>query len=418
MYPQSTRVISGLWRRRGRVIAQIVLVLVSIGTGAGAGYRLLEKGGAQTLFGEHIQATPAAGPVGMTPFFELRGFQRGRKVTVFMCSDSSGPIEYCVELASGNAPGPLRSKPIPEAFPDAEDIVPAPYVLRAGPTPEGEYPVRGNFEIERFKVGTKQRPRSFAGVVPQALSIGRPEQIARGAACRAPLFLPDGRLAVGNTVVDPLTGVTIHLDVQGLELAWSPLGDKLAILTLDRKEIRLAAPDGEDAVTAVREARGLLSSLSWSPQGDRLAFIAQNDPNTRGGPGLPTVRILNSVNGQVTSAGPGIGVAWSSRPDLLAVERADGALEASTTSGQRRRLQHGHEASWSADGSLIAFVSSVQGESGEEGWIARADGSQASPVVGEGVCALSFAPSGRSLAVVTGHDTETSLSIRSIDIQR
>jgi hypothetical protein len=419
MYPQSTRVISGLWRRRGRVIAQVVLVIISVGAAGGAALRLVERGGAQSLFGEHVQVNPASGPVGMAPFIELKGFERGRRVTVYLCSDPTGSVEDCVELVRGEAPGPLRSAAIPEAFPNAEEIVPAQYVLRAGPDGAGEYPVRGNFEVSLFEIGSKPRPRSFAGVVPQAIRVGEPKEIARSAACRPPLFLPDGRLAVGATVVDPTTGVTIQFDVPAAELAWSPVGDKLAILTPDRKEIRLAGPDGQEAVTAVREARGLLESLSWSPQGDHLAFIARSDPSTRGGPGPPAVKILNSVNAQITDAGPGTAVAWSSKPDLLAVERADGSIEASTpTGGRRRLLSIGHGASWSPDGSLIAFVAPVQGESSDDGWIARVDGSDASPVVGSNVCALSFSPSGESLAVVVDDDGKTSLVLRPIENQR
>jgi hypothetical protein len=147
-----------------------------------------------------------------------------------------------------------------------------------------------------------------------------------------------------------------------------------------------------------------------------LAFIAQNDPNTRGGPGPPTVRILNAVNGTADAAGPGIGVSWSSRPDLLAVERADGVIEASTASGGRRRLVAGHDAAWSPDGSLLAFVSKVEGI--DDGWIARADGSDASPEVGSNVCAVSFSPSGDSLAVVQESGDETSLVLRPIQVQR
>jgi hypothetical protein len=417
MYPQPSRLLGGIWRRRGRLIAQLVLVLISVLATVGAAYRFLERGGTSSLFGENIQAIPASGPVGISPFLELRGFDPGKRVTVFLCPDASGPINDCVKLGEGEAPKRIRSQPIPQAFPNADDIVPATYVLRAGPDENGDYLVRGNYQITLFKVGPKPRPRSFAGVVPQAIGVGQPKEIARGAECRPPLFLPDGRLAVGTTVVDPSNGVTIRFNLEASELAWSPVGDKLAILTTDRKEIRLAGPDGQDAVTAVREARGLLSSLSWAPQGDRLAFISQNDPNTRGGPGPPTVRILNAVNGSVTSAGPGIGVTWSSRPDLLAVERADGAIEASTASGGRRRLVSGHDASWSPDGSLIAFVAKVEGI--DDGWIARADGSEASPEVGSNVCAVSFSPSGEFLAVVQEKGGgETSLVLRPIEVQR
>ncbi len=416
MYPQPSRVLGGMWRRRGRLIAQIILVTISVLAAAGAGLRFLERGGTQGLFGENIQATPASGPVGISPFLDLRGFDRGKRVTVFLCSDATGAINDCVELGRGVAPGRIRSKPIPEAFPNADEIVPATYVLRAGPDEAGDFLVRGNFEITLFKIGPRPRPRSFAGVVPQAISVGQPKEIARGAECRPPLFLPDGRLAVGTTVVDPTNGVTIQFDISASELAWSPVGDKLAILTTDRKEIRLAGPDGRDAVTAVREARGILSSLSWAPQGDRLAFISQNDPNTRGGPGPPTVRILNAVNGTVAAAGPGIGVSWSSRPDLLAVERADGVIEASTAAGGRRRLVSGHDAAWSPDGSLLAFVAKVEGV--DDGWIARADGSDASPEVGSNVCAVSFSPSGESLAVVQGSDDDTTLALRPIQVQR
>ncbi len=413
MYPYSSRVISGKFRRYARPILQISLVVISIGASLGAAYRFFERGA--SFFGEQIEAMPATGPVGMSPFLELHGYKGGQKVTVFLCRSETGDIESCVELGEGEAPGPIRARAIPEAFPDADEIVPANYYLRAGPDETGQYPARGTFEIELFKIGPKLKSRSFAGVVPQSLKVGDQEQIARGAPCRAPLFLPDGRLTVGSTIVDPATGVTVQFDVQASELAWSPVGDKLAILTPDRKEIRLAGPDGKDAVTSVREARGLLSSLSWAPDGDRLAFISQNDPNARGGPGPPTVRILNAVNGSVSSAGPGVDVAWSPKPDLLAVERADGTIEASTVAGGRRRLENGHDPAWSGDGSLLAFV---QREGGSDvGWIARADGRDASPQVGENVCALSFSPSGEHLAVVVGREGNTKLFLRSIDVQ-
>jgi len=416
MYPQSSRVLAGLWRKRGRLIAQIVLVTISVLAAGGATLRFLEHGGTRSFFGPQVHAVPASGPVGMSPFFELAGFGAGKEVTVYLCANAGDAIEDCVDLAKGKAPGPIRSRAIPEAFPNADEIVPATYVLRAGPDDDGRFPTRGSFEVVLFKVGPRVQARSFAGVIPQSIRIGDAKEIARGAECRPPLFLPDGRLAVGPTVVDPTTGVTIQFDLQASELAWSPVGDKLAILTPDRKEIRLAGPDGQDAVTSVREARGIISSLSWSPQGDRLAFISQNDPNTRGGPGPPTVRILNATTGEVTAAGPGVGVSWSSKPDLLAIERANGAIEASTAAGGRRQLATGRDPAWSWDGSLIAYV---RGEgASQSGFIARADGSEASPEVGGGVCALSFSPSGEFLAIVIESGGNRTLYLRPIDIQR
>src|SRR5439155_21949647 len=147
--------------------------------------------------------------------------------------------------------------------------------------------------------------------------------------CVPPQFMPDGRLAVGDTVYDPGTGVTVTmpLGVRVFEMAWSPRGDKLAFITGDRKEIRVAATDGNNAVTKVREARGLLSSLSWAPSGDRFAFIAQDDPTTILGPGPPTVNIFNAVNGQRAQAGPGLAVSWAPAGDVFAVDRASGVIE-------------------------------------------------------------------------------------------
>src|SRR5207302_3620590 len=205
--------------------------------------------------------------------------------------------------------------------------------------------------------------------------LGNPSELARGTlVCGPPEFMPDGRLAVGDTVYDPGTGVTIKmpLGVSVSEMAWSPKGDKLAFITGDHKEIRVANADGNNAVTKVREARGLLSSLSWAPSSDRFAFIAQDDPTTILGPGPPTVNIFNTATGARRQAGPGLAVAWAPAGDVFAVDRAAGIIEVGNTAGGRRRLVAGKEAAWSPDGRFIAFEKTL--DAGPTGWVALANG--------------------------------------------
>src|ERR1051325_5025104 len=162
-------------------------------------------------------------------------------------------------------------------------------------------------------------------------------------------------------------------------MGWAPDGKQLAFVTGDRKEIRVASPDGNNAVTKVREARGLLSSLSWAPSDDRFAFIAQDDPTTTGGPGLA--------------------VSWSPAGDVFAIDRASGVIEVGNSAGGRRQLVAGREGSWSPDGRFIAFVRSL--DAGPTGWIANANGSSPAQVTEAGVCGLSFSSSGNAVAMVT-----------------
>lgn len=403
-----------MFRERARRMAQVVLVAISVGA---AGAAALSHFGAtpETPFGKHVRITPGEGPVGIRPFLELQGYGDS-EVKLYLCANARDQVEDCVELGSGSGRERLRSEPIPATFPNGDEIVPAPYPVRAGPESDGDFPVRANFEVVPFELGPTVRPRSLADIQPQGLQLGRPREIARGVECRPPLYLPDGRLSVGQTVYDPSTGVTIDLQlgVGASEMTWSPVGDKLAILTADRKEIRLAGPDGADAVTSVREARGLLSSLSWSPQGDRLAFIAQNDPAIpRLGPGPPTVNILNSTTGERTTAGPGLWVAWAPGGDVFAVQMSGAVIELGNPAGGRRRIVEGRRPSWSPDGRMLAFVRGDEGAS--EGWASLADGSEASPIVGADTCALSFAVNGRSMAIVERRGETARLVSRSIE---
>jgi hypothetical protein len=401
-----------------RRYAQLALAAIAVLSAIGAGYRYLVRGGSP--FGERVVATPASGPVGMRPFFDFHGYG-DRQVTVFLCVGPTSGVEDCANLGKGPANKRLQGKAIPKELPDTTEVVPGEYILRAGPDDEGNYPQRGEFDIVEFAVGPRPRAVSFADVEPRSLRIGDPKKVATGAPCRPPLFLADGRLAVGSTVVDPTTGVTIDFGLDAAELAWSPVGDKLAILTSDRKEIRLAAPDGSDATTVneAREARGLLSSLSWSPQGDRLAFIAQPDPATRqlfGDPTSPTVRILDATKGTVTDAGPGLAVAWSPNKDLLAVEMAGAKIEASTPEGGRRALTSGRRPSWSPDGRFVTVVrTTAAGVS--QGWVVPVQGGGEAPLGGDRVCALSFSPAGTFLAVVGDNEGKTTLILRSVEKQ-
>ncbi len=393
--------------------AQIALAALAVLAAAGAGFRYLVRGGSP--FGQHVVATPSSGPVGMRPFFEFPGYKGGQNVTVYLCAGPTGGVEDCASLGKGKAGERLRGKPIPKELPDTTDVLPGQYVLRAGPDAQGNYPQRGEFDVVAFKVGSRPRSPTF-DAPPSSLEVGKPERVATNAPCRPPLFLADGRLAVGSTVVDPTTGVTIQFDLPARELVWSPVGDKLAILTSDRKELRLAAPDGSGATTKRTEARGFISSLSWSPEGDRLAYIAEPDPSTRqlvGDPTSPTVKILDATTGQITSAGPGLVVAWSPNKDLLAVEMAGAKIEASTPEGGRRALTAGRRPGWSPDGRYLTVVRTTS-DGSSQGWVVPVQGSGAAPLGGKDVCALSFSPAGTHLAIVADNEGKTTLFLRTI----
>jgi WD40 repeat protein len=394
--------------------AQVALAVLAVLAAVGAGFRYLVRGGSP--FGQHVVVTPASGPIGMRPFFEFPGYKGGQSVTVYLCAGETGGVEDCANLGTGKAGERLRGKPIPKELPDTTEVLPGEYVLRAGPDAQGEYPKRGGFDIVAFKVGSRPRSPTF-DVPPSSLAVGKPERVATSAPCRPPLFLADGRLAVGSTVVDPTTGVTIQFDVPAQELAWSPVGDKLAILTSDRKEIRMAAPDGSGATVIEREARGLLSSMSWSPEGDRLAYIAQPDPATTqfaDDVRSPTVRIVNATTGAVSSAGAGLAVSWSPNKDLLAVEMAGAKIEASTPEGGRRALTSGRRPGWSPDGRYLTVVRTTS-DGSSQGWVVPVQGSGAAPLGGEDVCALSFSPAGTHLAIVADNEGKTTLFLRTIE---
>jgi hypothetical protein len=400
------------FRRIGiKRLAQIALALVAVVAAGAAGFRYFDVPGPGSIFGEHVEATPSQGPVGIRAIFEFPGYSRGQEVTVLLCFSAQSDPQDCANLGEGRAGERMLAEPIPRTFPDGTDIEPGTYALLTGPDREGRYNDRGRFQIVPFAVGERVRPAAVADR-PSDIQLDEGRRLARGIGCISPHWLVDGRLAAGPVVIDPVEGTTIDLGVAAEELAWSPDGDKLAILTTDRKEIRLAGPDGSDAAGVITESRGLLSSLSWSPDGDRLAFISQSDPAARGGPGPPTVRILNATTGETTSAGAGLAVAWSPRSDVLAVQMAGGRIEASTPDGGRREIAEGRTPAWSADGRFLAVI---RGEGSERrAHVMLADGQGEVAVGDPDTCAVSFSPSGRQMAFVTNVEGQPSLILRSL----
>jgi hypothetical protein len=178
-----------------RRYAQIFLAAVAVLAAVGAGFRYLVRGGSP--FGAHVVASPTAGPIGMRPYFDFPGFPGGREVTVYLCAGAVTGVEDCANLGKGKTGERLRAKAIPKELPDTTEVVPGDYVLRAGPDDAGDFPDRGTFKVVPFKIGAKPRPLSFNGLGASDLRIGEPRNVAKGAACRAPLFLADGRLVVG-----------------------------------------------------------------------------------------------------------------------------------------------------------------------------------------------------------------------------
>jgi hypothetical protein len=395
-----------------RRIAQIALAILAVLAAAGAAFRYLDRTG--EFFGERVEMTPALGPVGIRPLVGLRDFSGDEPIAVYMCVGATSDLADCVKLGKATPDKPLRAAPIPREFPDGTPVTPANYVLRAAPVGESVVPVRGSFRVVPFRVGHRVPVAlGFEKASPEMLRLGKPKEIARGVPCRPPVWLADGRLVAGQSIVDIHNGVTIEFTIKAAEIAWSPVGDKLAYITPDRKEIDLAGPDGSSATNKVREARGILSSLAWSPDGAHLAFIAQSDPTTSGGPGTPTVNILNATNGNRTQAGPGLAVSWSSQENLLAVERIGNRIEASTPGGARRPLTAGYRPAWGPDGKLTV----VRGTNPNEvGYAVSADGKQQAVMSTGNTCGISFSPDGSTLAIVQASGNDTRLKLIDVTV--
>lgn len=415
---------------RLRKATQGLLIAVAVLAAGGAAYSFVESlRPEETEREQQVSVSPRSGPVGMRPFLGIDPPPQEGETRILLChpDDAEGDTENCAELGSAG-PGEgqrIRSEPIPAALGHGEgerEVRPGTYAVRAGPDDDGAYPLRGWFEVEPFAIGTAPDPESFADVDPGAMRLGDPREIARRVPCR-PTYAPDGRLLVGATLLDPATGVGVDLDlVAAAEYAWSPDGERLALLSGDRKDIRVAEPDGAQAVTIAREARGLLSSMSWSPDGERIAYVARSEPGVPGGPGPPTVHLVDVSSGESRQLAGGISVAWAPVGQRLAVE-TDGRIDLVSLDGERQALGEGRRPTWAPDGSLVGFLRAVDrtedgGMSRGAAWVARSDGGGSVRLIGEDVCGFRFSPSGRSVAVVTrrGED-ETTLSLRRVEIR-
>lgn len=412
-------------RERLRLIAQVALLVAAAAAAAAAAWRYQvtrSVAGTPRPRGPAILATPSSGPAGVRPMLQLYGFRGSALVRVLFCVPDSSPSE-CAELGSGRPSEQVRGTPIPRALTvggATRPVTPGKYQLRAVVAGDATARVRGTFVVVAFAIGSPPQARSFAGLDTARLTLGTPTDVARGVSC-APRFTPDNRLILGGSLLDPRTLITVELGVSAAELSWSPSRDRLAIVTDDRKEIRMAAPDGGDQVVVVREARGLLSSVTWSPDAAHLAYVVRPQAGVRGASVTrPTVMLLDLTAGAKTAVTPGEAVAWSPLTDRLAVEVREGAASAIRVvgpDGNGPRLVDGRNPAWSPDGRLVAFIRPARGDAGP-GWVTRSDGPAPALVVTAEACGMAFSPDGKWMAVVLESQGSTRLVMRPITTGR
>lgn len=396
--------------KRVRRIFQVVLVTIGVLALGGAAYRVISTRQAEIAkAAASVAVEPSSGPTGLHPFVSTRDWNTKGEIKLEFCSETAG----CTDFGTLEAGKRERSQAIPSRIegPSAKaptDVKPGRYEIVAT---SGTRKLKTPFTVVAFKIGNPPAPVSYASADPRSLEVAAPREVAKGAACQ-PSVLPDGRFAIGRTLFDPSTAVTQDLVAQGAELVWSGAGEHLAIITSDRKEIRLASPDGSGAQTVVREARGLLSSVSFSSAGDHFAFVARPDPSVQGGPARAIVRVFSLLDGASRDVVPGNAVVWNPSGDTLAVE-ASGAIFSATLDGKTTRLTDGVRPAWSPDGALLAFVRPVGGETGE-GWLAKSDGSAQTRFMESGLCGVDFSADGRRLVVTSGPDGGSVLSVREL----
>ena len=163
----------------------------------------------------------------------------------------------------------------------------------------------------------------------------------------------------------------------GGELAWSPLGNKIAFVSRrdGNAEIYVMNADGSGLRRLTRNTVGDRNPV-WSPDGRRIAFESNWQLNVMNADGSGQRRLTRN-------GGRNFAPAWSPDGQKIAFERrlgrkkygpCSGCGRASTFeiwvmnadgSGQQRLTTQGAQPGWSPDGQKIAFMSERDGNGGD-----------------------------------------------------